>query len=89
MADDDGFRRLLSTLRRLKLVRTNVTMQPLPLPRQRRRVAQRTRASVHDRPRAHLPVLTHALRQRKQIRWSARCFTGSSTPLVCTAASWK
>lgn len=73
--DDDGFRQLVSTLRRHKLLRTNVTIQPLPLPHRRRPVARLrgVRATVHDRPRAQLPVLTHALRGRQQVRWYARC----------------
>jgi hypothetical protein len=68
---DTDFRRLISTLKRLEIVRTLPTFTPSPRPR--RRLRPRSLVPVRDRPRARLPVLEHALREPQAVRWRARC----------------
>src|SRR5262245_15133104 len=70
---NDAFTRLISTLKRHKLVHSLPTLAPLP-PR-RRAVRPRLHVTVEDRPRINPPSLEHALRQPNQLRWHYRCHT--------------
>jgi hypothetical protein len=75
MPDDDGFRDLVRTLKRLKVVKSLPTI--IADPELRTRPPRPPRppqlASVADRPRARLPSLEHVLRRSKAIRWYSRC----------------